>query len=120
MKSQASKLAEYCERRLGDSLRVVGFYSDNDLEMTYIRDDLVDKYSNDMVETFIDNSQKIQKDLQLLDSGMGEPEASLHAMEDGLIIQFHISIEDVIFFSMEREVGRNFTQFIDECRKQMS
>lgn len=120
MKKQASKLAEYCQVRLGDSLRAVGFYSDNDLEMTYVRDDLVEKYSDDIIEAFIHTSQEIQHHLQLIDEGMGEPEASLHALETGLIIQFHYPTEDVIFFSMEREIGRDFTGFIDECRNQMS
>lgn len=120
MEKQASELAEYCLDRLDDSLRAVGFYSENDLELVYIRDDLVDKYSDDIIKAFIHTSQEIQDDLQRIDEEMGKSEASLHALEAGLIIQFHHHTDDVIFFSMEREVGRDFTRFIDECRNQMS
>jgi hypothetical protein len=120
MDQRASRLTTHCQDRLGDSLRAVGFHSDDTVEVAYIRDDLVERYPEDRVAQFIRSSRQIHRDLQSLDEGMGTPEASLHVLAEGLIVQFHYPGDDVIFLSMEREVGRNFTRFVDECIDRMA
>ncbi|WP_256403825.1 DUF7522 family protein [Halorubrum salinum] len=120
MKKQASRLTEFCQTRLGNSLRAVGVYSANNIEMIFVRDDLNEKYSGDILNNFISTPQEIKHNFQLIDEGMGEPEASLHLLEAGLIVQLHYPSEGLIFISMEQDVGRNFTRFIRECRNQIS
>lgn len=82
--------------------------------MVHIRDDLVERYPADRVDQFIRTSRHLHTDLQYLDDEMGSPTASLHVLDD-LIVQFHSAGDDVVFLSMDRDVGRNFTQFIDDC-----
>jgi hypothetical protein len=120
METQASRLAEYCQSRLGETLRAVGYHTDNTFEVAYIREDLMERYPPETVDQFITSSRGIHNDLQVLDQGMGVAQASLHMLEEGLIVQFHYDGEDVIFLSMDREVGQNFTRFIDDCIDQMS
>jgi len=119
MPKRAERLKQYCEERLGDSLRAVGYHSGDSVEIAYIRDDLVDQYPPEDVEQFIDSSRRIHTDLQGMDRQMGTAEASLHLLEDGLIVQFHYAGDDVIFLSIDRDVGRNFTEFIQDCRDAM-
>jgi len=115
MDKRASRLSEYCQDRIGEGLRAVGYHSDGDVDVAYLREDLESKYPPEKVEQFITSSRSIHGTLQLLDSNMGGAEASLHMLEEGLIIQFHFPGEDVIFLSMDRDVGRNFTSFIRNC-----
>lgn len=120
MEKKASRLGGFLQSRLGDSLRAVGFYSSTEIEMMFVRDDLSGRYSEDILDSFIHSSKEIQHNLQLIDEGMGQPEASLHVLDAGLVIQFHYPTDDLIFFSMERDVGSDLTGFIDECQMQMS
>ncbi|MGZ0746260.1 MULTISPECIES: DUF7522 family protein [unclassified Haloparvum] len=120
MPRRAKRLAEYCEDRLGDGLRAVGYHSDTAIEVVYVREDLKEKYPPDRVERFIDASRSVHRDVAGMDDRMGTPEASLHMLEEGLIIQFHLPDDDVVFLSMDRDVGRNFTRFIRECIEEMS
>lgn len=119
MKQRAAQLADHSKRRLRDGLRAVGYHTGETADVAYIRDDLVERYPQDRVRRFIEASQGIHEDLQKLDEGMGTAQASLHMMEEGLIIQFHYPQDGVVFLSMDREIGRNFTGFIDECLEQM-
>lgn len=120
MPDRATRLAEYCEERLGDGLRAVGYHSDTSVELAYVRADLEPMYPPERVERFIESSRSVHRDVEELDDRMGTPEASLHVLEEGLIIQFHFSGDEVVFLSMDRDVGRNFTRFIRECLDEMS
>lgn len=120
MPKRADRLAEYCRERLGDSLRAVGYHSGESVEVVHIRDNLVEQYPPEDVEKFIDSSRRIHRDLEGMDRRMGTPEASLHVLQDGLIVQFHFEGDDVIFLSIDRDVGRNLTQFIQDCQDAMT
>lgn len=120
MEERAERLADYCQDRLGTDLRAVGYHDADDFEISFIREDLERHYPSDLVEGFVEASRHIHNDVNLFDEGMGSPEASLHVLDEGLIVQFHFAGEDVIFLSMDRGVGRNFTQFVSDCFDQMS
>lgn len=120
MEERAAQLKEDVQDRLGDSLRAVGFQTETETEVEYIRDDLVDQYPSDTVEEFIRSSRGVHRELRGIDEGMGTPVASLHLLEEGLIAQFHYPDERVAFLAMEREVGRNCSRFMKECRSQMA
>jgi hypothetical protein len=119
MPIRAKRLAEYCEDRLGKGLRAVGYHSEDKIELAYIRDDLKSEYPADRVEKFISASRAVHRDVETMDQNMGTPEASLHMLQEGLILQFHFTGEDVVFVSMDRDVGRNLTRFIRECIDEM-
>lgn len=119
MTDRANRLAKYCQDRLGDGLRAVGYHSGTSFEVVYIRDGLEEQYPADRVQRFIEGSRSVHRDVEHMDDKMGSPEASLHMLEEGLIIQFHEPGEDVVFLSMDRDVGRNFTRFIRECMNEM-
>ncbi|MUV60346.1 hypothetical protein [Halobacterium sp. CBA1126] len=120
MAERAHRLAEYCRDRLGDGLRAVGFHSDGDVELAYLRDDLKEQYPADRVQQFIESSRTIHRTVDELDATMGDPQASLHMLDEGLIVQFHFPGEDVVFLAMDSGVGRNFTQFVRECLDEMT
>lgn len=119
LSERVERLTEYCRERLGEGLRAVGFHTDSGVEVAYIRDELVKRYPPDRVEDFVDASRQIHDATKFIDDVMGSPEASLHVLEQGLIVQFHFAGEDVVFLSMERDVGRNFTRFVSECFDRM-
>ena len=120
MDQMARELADYLENRLQDSLRAVAYHTSDKFSMVYIRDDLVEKYPMDRVNQFLRASRNMHTDLQHLDNQLGTAEASLHVLEDGLIIQFHFSGDGVVLVAMEQEIGRNFIQFVNDCFEQMS
>lgn len=119
MPDRAKQLAAYCEDRLGDGLRAVGYHSATSVELAYVRSDIEEKYPPERVQQFIDSSRAVHRGLEDIDDQMGSPEASLHLLEEGLIIQFHYPGDEVVFLSMDRDVGRNFTRFIQDCIDEM-
>lgn len=119
MKKKASRLEDYLQRQMGDSLRAVGYYSPPNVEMTFLRDELKGQYDEAILKSFISKSQDIQHTLTEMDAGMGEPAANMHVLDNGLVIQFYYDNYDLIFFSMEKSVGREFSEFIEECQNQM-
>lgn len=119
MSTPTERLAEYCQNRIGDSLRAVGHHSGTDYETTYLRDDLEEGATTELMEHFIKSSRALSEDVSELNRYMGPPQASLHMLEEGFLIQFHIPDAEVIFLVMERDIGRNLTGFIDDCRDAM-
>jgi len=61
----------------------------------------------------------VSADLEEFDDRMGLPEARLHLLAEGLIVQFHYPGESAVFLAMDRDVGRNFTTFINDCIDEM-
>lgn len=120
MEQYAARLAEYTKDRIGEGVRAVGYHTEDVFDVEYIRDDLREQYPENRVQRFIRTSRRLHSDLQFLDDAMGVPEASLHVLEEGLIIQFHFPDEDVVFLSMDKDVGRNFTRFIHDCVDHMT
>lgn len=119
MEQRAVRLAEYAEERLGDGLRAVGYHTGSDYGLLFARQDVRKRYSRENIEDFIDTSRALHHDMAYLGEQLGRPEASLHLLGEGLIVQFHFHGDDVVFLSMDREVGRNFTRFIRECIDRM-
>ncbi|MFC7166764.1 DUF7522 family protein [Halospeciosus flavus] len=118
MEVQAERLAEFVRERVGDAVRAVGYHTSGEIDVVYVRDDVAKQYPPERVERFASVSRGINDDLSRLDE-MGRPKSSLHSLEEGFILQFHEGAGDVVFLAMDREVGRNLTRFIDECREQM-
>lgn len=119
MRREVERLADYCHDRIGDSLRAVGYHTDDDFDVVFIREDLIEHYPAERVDNFIRTSRSIHADIHRLDDRMGPPEASLHVLEDGLAIQFHRADDVVVFVTMDQGVGRNFIRFVDECLDQI-
>lgn len=119
MRREAKRLADYCQDRLGDALRGVGYHTTDGYEVVYIRDDVTEDYPQERVDNFIRSSRSIHESLNTLDE-MGRPEASLHLLEEAMIVQFHFPGEGVIFVAMDEGVGRNFSKFVDDCLDQIS
>lgn len=119
MSNPAKRLAEYCQNRLGDNLRAVGHHSGASFEITYLREDLEEEATTELMDHFIESSRALQQSVSKLKRYMGPPEASLHMLEEGFLIQFHSPEGEVIFLVMERDIGRHLTGFINDCQDAM-
>lgn len=108
----AKRLAEYCQSRIGDSLRAVGHHSGTEFESTHLRQDLEKEATTDLMDRFIESSRALNRSVSKLKRYMGPPEATLHMLEEGFLIQFHSPEGEVIFLVMERDIGRHLTGFI--------
>lgn len=118
MEEQAERLAEYCRDRVGDALPGVGYHTPDGHDVVYIREDVSRVYPADRLERFLEVSRDINASLERLDE-MGRPEASLHELEGGFIIQFHRGEGRVIFLAIDADVGRQLSRFIDDCVAQL-
>lgn len=114
MEKDAQRLATYLEDRVGDSLRGVGYHTLDSFDVAYIREDITSMYPPDRVERFVDVSRTIGTNLDRLEE-MGHPRASMHRLEEGLLIQFYRGENRVVFAVVDPDVGRNFNRFVDEC-----
>lgn len=119
MKQRAARLTEYAKERLGDGLRAVGYHTEDDYGMLYASPDVRERYSRENIDDLVDTSRAIHDDLAYMGEQLGRPEASMHLLGEGLIVQFHFAGEGVVFLSMNRDVGRNFSRFVQECIDRM-
>lgn len=115
----ARRLSEYCQERIGHNLRAVGHHTGTSFETTYLREDLEEEATKELMEHFVNSSRALQEGVSELKRYMGPPEASLHMLEEGFLIQFHTPDQKIIFLVMERDIGRNLTGFIDDCNEAM-
>lgn len=115
MKNDTRRLAEYLQDRVGESLRGVGYHTPDEHDVAYIRDDVASIYPPERLDRFIDVLRSVGTNLDRLDE-MGRPHASMHRLDEGLIIQFYRGNDQVIFVALDADVGRNFTKFIDDCQ----
>lgn len=118
MKDDAERLADYLQDRVGESLRGVGYHTPDTHDVAYIREDVASVYPTERLERFIDVLRSVGTTLNRLDE-MGRPHASMHRLDEGLIIQFYRGNDQVIYVALDADVGRNFTRFIDDCQNVM-
>lgn len=95
----------------------MGDHTDEEYEILTSRVDVAENDPQERVENFVRTSRNIRANLNSLDE-MAKPEASLHMLEEALIIQFPLP-EGVIFVAMDTDVGRNFTRFVRDCEEQI-
>jgi len=120
MEDRAERLAEWAEHRIGGGLRVVGYHTDDDYDLTYLRDDLDDGYTATDRANLIGTIRELNGDVQEFDTRLGTARESLYVLETSLVAQFHFQGEGAVFMSVDFDVGRNFVSFIEECRHQMT
>lgn len=119
MEERSNRLAEYVTERVGDGVRAVGYHTPESFEVVYIRDDVAATYPADRVDRFMGVSRAIHDAINDLEA-MGEPVASLHSLDDGLIIQFHVAVGEVVFLALDHDLGRDFGGFVDDCKAAMA
>lgn len=123
MQGNATQVAEYCQNRMGDDLRSVGYYSSDDFHLVYLRDDLEDEYSADALRPLIESARAINRQLYAANTDalpLGNPNASVHSLVHAFVMQFPIDEESGVFVTMSPDIGRDLNQFVLECRAQMT
>jgi hypothetical protein len=108
------ELLSYLQRRAGEYLRTVTVYDQEGYEIRYIRDDVDEAATREIVDEAYGG---IQSGLQLtsVDDELGKRYATVQVREMAVILHFPREGADGCFVSLDLEAGRQLIQFVTEC-----
>ncbi|WP_435065375.1 DUF7522 family protein [Halobaculum sp. EA56] len=112
-----ANLLEYLEDRMGESLRGVLAYDDDEYETVFLRSDVEAAHGADYGRRVTDvfrsrnvETQAIERELEF-----SNETASLQVFNEAIVLHLQGDNKGVVI-SMEHDVGADFLTFIDSCR----
>lgn len=115
----AQRLTEHVLEKAGDGLRTVIVVEESGFEVSYLREDLQETYTErefaEVVDAFRLENPFLSPGLK--HQPVGERRALVHYHENACIIQIPYSDTETILISLSREAGRDLVGFIESCRK---
>jgi hypothetical protein len=115
----AELLTEYVYDRVGDGLRTVVIIREDDYEITYLKDDLRQQYTEEEYTQVVD-AFRLENPFQspgLAGKPVGERRALIDYHENACVIQFPYSETETILLSVSREAGQSLIEFVESCRE---
>lgn len=115
----AGRVTEFLLEQVGDALRTVVIVSIDDFEISYLREDLKQDYSEEAFTEVVDTFRLRQPFFapSIDEFPVGERRAIVHYHENAFVLQIPFSDTRTVLISVTREVGRDLLGFIEECRK---
>lgn len=115
MSIQASRaLATFFRQETGDALRLVAHYSDDSLELVYLRDDLERRYDDDDFRETFRNHRKDRRvaasQSEILDAGTQH--CTLRVYDEAIVFNFSQTDDIGTIVSLNPDVGQNLLSFI--------
>lgn len=122
------ELVAYLQEAVGDSLRAAGVTTDDDYEIRYVRDDVVEKLSadgefraatDDLADELV--FREMEKEYQERLFGLGDRACSVEVFDDGLVFLFpeNLSKRRGALVSVDRDVSISVPEFVAECRARL-
>jgi len=115
-RAAAKQLVDYLASRAGDMVRAVAFYTGDDYEILYIKDEIRAKYTEAEIERVADllraepRRSRVESTFE-----MGEFRCSLLAFGDGIVMHFPQGGGTGTLVTLEVDAARQFSQFAAEC-----
>lgn len=122
MSIEASRaLANFFKQEVGQSLRLVGHYTDDEIDLVYLRTDLQKRYDEaDFQQTFaIHRQDKAAAAKQQSVISAGNHHATLRIYDEALVFNFVQTDDMGTIVSVAPEVGRDLLTFVTRCLKQL-
>lgn len=115
----ATVLAGYARGRIGDQLRSVFAYDDDEFDLAYLREDLRGEYGPSDFETFRHAVFESERALGAANrERIGERIATVHVFENAYALR--ISVPDHtggVVASLDFTVGTELHEFVTNCRE---
>ncbi|WP_276247992.1 MULTISPECIES: hypothetical protein [unclassified Haladaptatus] len=119
MIDELDEIVEYATYRFGDSLRVVGYVTENERHSTVMRDDVAEQYDAAELDRIRDELvlSTIDHDHQENLYAMGTPQATVRVFEEAVLVAFDNPDENAaIIVSLDIDVDCSLVEFVTECR----
>lgn len=122
MSTQVSEaLAEFFRDEAGQSLRLVGHYTDDSFDILYLRDDLADEYDDGDFEASFEVHRRDQA--AAAEQGevvqAGDQHCTLRVYDEAIVFNFTQTDDVGTIVSVNPAVGRNLLTFITRSLKQL-
>ena len=119
MSNWLNEFVTYLQDRVGDSLRAVGRYNADGVELGYVRDDLSKSAVTERLETVANNITDTWSNETPLEA-LGRAYTSLQIREKAIILHISRSPGSGVIFAVEPEIGRDLRDFVVACNRFIS
>lgn len=115
-----SELVAFLEEEVGDGLRAVVVYTPEAAEVLELRADLQGEVNLEAFETTVDQARTVAEVLyyvgELQGETLGQPVANAAVFEHTIVFQLPLERGHGVLVTLERDVGRDLSSFVDRCR----
>jgi hypothetical protein len=113
------RLSSFCGERVGSGFLGSVFYTDSGFTKVHSSPEIRAAFSADEVDRLVARARAIHRALveaSRIGSSLGEPQSVVTQFEQFFTIQLPMSDRDGVVLLFSRDVGRNLSTFVDECR----
>lgn len=113
------RFTDHLQDRLGDDLRSVGWYAEDEYEVVYARDDVIEEYTAEEIEdVFRDlGVESLEKDLLEDMYGHGRLNCTVRCFEEAIEMHFVADQGEGIAVALEPAAFIAHETFIGECMR---
>ncbi|MGB9987240.1 DUF7522 family protein [Salarchaeum japonicum] len=110
------QLHRFVEERAGDTYRTMFYYTADDWETIYVRDDVATDHLRDTVPEIIERTREARALVREEDyETLGETTATTEVHESGVIIHFPEEDHRGVLVSLDPDAARQLTGFVSHC-----
>lgn len=119
----ARRVSSFCRERVGRGFLGSLVYTDSGFTKIHSSPAAREAFSNDEVAGLVDRARSIHRTIveaSHIGSSLGHPQSIITQFEQLFTIQIPTTATDGIILLFSRDVGRNLSSFVDECRSFLS
>lgn len=115
----ARRVSAFCGERVGSGFLGSLFYTETGFEKIHSSPEARAAFSEAEISRLVGRARLVHRTLveaSHIGSGLGEPESVVTQFEQLFTIQLPLSDSDGVVLLFSRDVGRNLSSFVAECR----
>ncbi|MCG1002763.1 MULTISPECIES: hypothetical protein [Halobacterium] len=119
-KTGTEELIAFLRSEAGEYLRGAVYYTEDDYEVLFLRDDVAALYTDEELELLFDyyrDQNRKEADVEPFD--LGNDHCTVHFYDDAILFHFMQQETSGTIITLSPEAGRDIVQFITRCLKQL-
>lgn len=114
-KHVSNSLARYLNDRVGDLLRGVAHYREDEFTVVYLRDDVREERHRDEVGQMLNRIKHEGTAKEEQSFPFGHLHATLRIFDQTILLHFPIENQTGVVVALEPEVARSLNSFVGDC-----